>query len=233
MAIVRLSAIFGAVVLLGTAAINARTPTPAQDITDYRNFRVASASMLPTLAPKERLVAEMNADTPLQIGEIILVQVGDMVYVERVAALAGDRIAMRDGVPHRNGVAADQQPVGQRPIRFAGQQAEATILVERLPGESGTHCILDLGSHPQDNTAVTIVPPDSVYLLGDNRDVSVDSRFGGQDFGVGIVARERIIGRPLAVTITGRNERIGRSLRPDAGPVTAEDCLATIPDAID
>ena len=56
--------------------------------------------------------------------------------------------------------------------------------------------MLDLGDFPQDNFAPVIVPEDHVFMMGDNRDNSLDSRFPPEaDRGVGLVPVDNLAGR--------------------------------------
>lgn len=71
------------------------------------------------------------------------------------------------------------------------------ILSEQLPGEIRPHRITDLGVSPADDWQEAKLGPDEYFFLGDNRDKSADSRFTSEVMGLGIVSKERIIGRPL------------------------------------
>ena len=61
---------------------------------------------------------------------------------------------------------------------------------------SKSYDVLDLGATPQDDTPPVLVPEGTLFLMGDNRDNSMDSRFpatpGG---GVGLVPQENLVGR--------------------------------------
>jgi len=133
-------------------------------------------------------------------------------YVKRVIGLPGDTVQMVNGVLHLNGEPVKKERVGDavfpiapdghcREARFAERQADGGFACrypqfrETLP--SGvTYRVLDLGLEPQDTTEPVIVPEDHVFMMGDNRDNSLDSRFPaipGQ--GVGLVPVENLVGR--------------------------------------
>lgn len=163
---------------------------------NVRNFYIPSEAMMPTLAKDDRLVAAMHGSGNLRRGDIILFRMpGDHIYIKRVAALPGDRIAMTGGIVVLNG-----RPVLQR---FLGEDASGDLptsttvrrLAERFPGEPFDHQIYDSGPSDVDDMAEQAVPAGFVFVLGDHRDRSADSRVAREAMGVELLPIGDIEGR--------------------------------------
>lgn len=162
----------------------------------YKTYYIPAESMMPALRVNDRLLADMRPGA-LKRGDVVIVSAGRTDYVKRIAALPGDRIAMRGGVPFINGVAVPQTEVGRVAMREDGSVTEGKIFLERLPGEARNHLVTDLGYSDGDNVAEIRMGPNDYYLLGDNRDRSADSRYPPSEMGLGVVDRARIKGRVL------------------------------------
>ncbi len=119
---------------------------------------------------------------------------GSTDYIKRVIGLPGDRIQMRDGVLHINGqVVPHAQIADYMEQDAAGNAAQFRQYREMLPG-GVSHNVLDmLIGGPVDNTGVFTVPQGHVFMMGDNRDNSSDSRV--VNGGVGFVPMENLVGR--------------------------------------
>jgi signal peptidase I len=118
------------------------------------------------------------------------------VWVKRVIGLPGDRIALRNGQVWINGKAAALRPDGTGMVESDdGAQASARRFVETLPG-GREHMIFKLVPHqPLDTMAETTVPPGHLFVMGDNRDNSADSRVPVAAGGVGLLPVANLVGR--------------------------------------
>ena len=122
------------------------------------------------------------------------------IWVKRVIGLPGDHIALQEGRVIING-----EPVGLAPDGTGqaenedGTQAPAARYIETLPG-GVKHTIFKLTNiDPLDNVPDTVVPPDHVFVMGDNRDNSADSRVPLRAGGVGMLPVSDLVGRVDAI----------------------------------
>jgi len=179
----------------------------------YRNFYVPSASMEPTLVPGDRFLARMHSLGRPRRGQVVLVAAPrGGIYVERVAAIAGDRIAMVDGTVVLNGTPVPQRLLAVEESREPTLPGSVRRLAERFPGEEGEHQIYDLGRTATDSYPETVVPPGRVFLLGDNRDMSADSRVPAGQSGLELVPVGNIVGRPLFFSWWPGQRNSGRAI---------------------
>lgn len=119
---------------------------------------------------------------------------GHTDYIKRVIGLPGDRIQMRGGVLYINEQLVPQTPVADYLEKDAmGNAMQIRQFREVMPG-GVSHNVLDmLINGPVDDTGVFTVPQGHVFMMGDNRDNSSDSRV--PNGGVGFVPMENLVGR--------------------------------------
>lgn len=118
-------------------------------------------------------------------------------FVKRVVGLPGDRVAIRDGRLWLNG---EPVPLTQsdRWIYRApdGARVAVTAYREMLPGSARPHTIILRDGRPVDaDMPERVVPEGRLFMLGDNRDNSADSRFSS----MGFVPVENLVGRADAI----------------------------------
>ena len=142
-------------------------------------------------------------------------------YIKRVIGLPGDTVQMKDGALWLNGapvtrvrVADIEIPVTPNsdcvsPIDAQFRTVNAAgVAVCRLPTYRETmpggrsYLTLDLAYTPQDDTDPLIVPENHIFLMGDNRDNSEDSRFDPLIGGLGMLPIENLVGRAEFLTFS-------------------------------
>ncbi len=112
--------------------------------------------------------------------------------IKRVIGLPGDSIQMRAGQLYINGVEVPRTDAGNYTDDSSGGPVVARAYNETLPGGK-THLILKQTDEGfANNTPVYTVPAGDLFMMGDNRDDSEDSRF--MDGPVGYVPDENVIG---------------------------------------
>ncbi|QQQ18940.1 signal peptidase I [Brevundimonas vitis] len=115
-------------------------------------------------------------------------------YIKRVIGVPGDQIQMINNVLHINGTPVQDVVVGQAELADVFGPRNVTQLTETLPNGK-TFAIQDFGpGFPLDDTPVFEVPAGHYFMMGDNRDNSIDSREQSAS-GVGLVPAENLVGK--------------------------------------
>ncbi|WP_047308286.1 signal peptidase I [Rhodopseudomonas palustris] len=200
-----------AIVLVGKAAL-------------AEPFYVPSGSMEPTLLIGDALLASKypygysTASLPIHVsvpesgrvfgatphrGDVVVFRwAGDrsQVWVKRVVGLPGDRVQIDGGRVFINGEAAKVTPDGVgRAEDDNGSSETAARYIEKLPG-GVAHPIFKLYDNGRlDNMPEVTVPAGHLFVMGDNRDNSADSRVPVRDGGVGMVPIDDLVGRVDAI----------------------------------
>ena len=183
-------------------------------------YYVPSGSMEPTLLIGDELLAAKyaygysTASLPVSIvlpsserilgalperGDIVVFRApGDrsQIWVKRVVGLPGDRIAMRAGRLWLNGEEVALTPDGTGPMETDnGTELKTPRYIETLPGNR-QHAIFKITRDgPYDSMAEVTVPAGHVFVMGDNRDNSADSRVPVALGGVGMLPVDNLVGR--------------------------------------
>ena len=169
------------------------------------------------------LPSRILANQPAR-GDVVIFKAppgNDVDYIKRVIGLPGDTVQMIGGVLQINSKPVAKRKLDDFVIRVSANtncispEFEATeadgapschypMFRETLPDDKGTggksYNVLDLGIRPQDDTAPVIVPKGHMFLMGDNRDNSLDSRFPAiEGGGIGLVPQDNLVGKAMIV----------------------------------
>lgn len=132
---------------------------------------------------------------------------GHTDYVKRVVGVAGDRIKMTDGLLYVNGKPVQRETMS--PVRTEteyGGPVEVARFQERLDN-GRTYDTQDFGPDGSlDNTDTFVVPEGHYFMMGDNRDNSLDSRVSPLENGVGFVPAENLVGKAQIIMLSWKPE---------------------------
>jgi len=203
----------------------ALTTALALRIVLFQPFTIPSSSMEPGLVTGDYIVvsklaygwsrASLPLNPPLFEGRLLerKARRGDVVvfrlprdpsqtWIKRVIGLPGDRVQVRGGQVFVNGQALAQTAIG---LTWDHDAPDRRVLAaeERAP-DGRRYVTYDGGpGQPGDDTDVYVVPPGQYFVMGDNRDNSLDGRFP-RELGVGLLPAENLVGRAKVVLLSWR-----------------------------
>jgi len=165
-------------------------------------FRIPSTAMAPTILSGDYvLVSRFGVDRVPERNDLVVISVPaspGLLVLKRVVGLPGDTVSMSNGVLTRNGVVV-AEPFAQL-IDSSGAVSEP--LHQGRPWHL-SHLVATSRAtsrrtyEPNVRTwGPLVIPNDSLFVLGDNRDASYDSRFWGA------VSVHQVRGRPLVVYLS-------------------------------
>ncbi|MFA7439555.1 MAG: signal peptidase I [Sphingomonadaceae bacterium] len=158
-------------------------------------YAIPTRSMVPLLEAGDYLLVNKTGwDWPalsrksVAAGDVIVFRgpPSGQTYIKRVIARGGDRVALLDGRVHLNGLKIPCMVEGPGFCR------------ERLP-DGRSWLVAEDAAGPFANVREIIVPDGYIYVLGDNRGNSLDSRAHVADGGMGLVPVDHIIGRSARI----------------------------------
>ena len=160
-------------------------------------FKIPSGSMIPTLAIGDHiLVNKFIYGTKVPFTDTVFIplkapQRGDIIvfkypedekkdFIKRVVGLPGDTLEVRNKIVYINGV-----PLKESYASFSDP------------------AVIPPGAQPRDNVGPVIIPEESYFMMGDNRDHSLDSRYWG------FVKLNKIKGKAFMIYWSWNNENSG------------------------
>lgn len=173
-----------------------------------QNFEIPSGSMEDTLligdhvfvnkeqfAPPTHWMGPLMPYRDIRRGDIVVFlspEEPGLFVVKRVIGIPGDRIHLRDGIVYRNGEKL-VEPYAQHTLANYDPYRDnfPAVPPSEMYGVTSEDWLLTLPSHIQGEDVV--VPANSYFGMGDNRDNSKDSRYWG------FIPKDNVIGRPLFI----------------------------------
>lgn len=178
-------------------------------------FHIPSATMIPTLMPGDFVMVRMLHDDAekksLTAGVIVVFKnpVEGWEQVGRIIATSGQAVIMRSGMVYVDDTPIPQEVIGEYEIQLK-RTVTASLLEESLGAMSYEVLDVQPDSGPLDNVGPYRVPEGHYFVLGDNRDMSMDSRVLSK---VGYVPAENIIGAASYIYKSeSRLESVGKRL---------------------
>jgi len=157
-------------------------------------FKVPTATMFPSLWAGDHFLADTSSTrkSDLKRGDIVAFTVARdgerhvfpadarpdlprQSFVKRIIGLPGDSVEFRGGEVVLNDRPLPHEHIGE--IAEPSSANPVEVFRETLDGRSYTICLTP--DRPTGDFPRVVVPPDRIFLVGDNRDASFDSRFWG------------------------------------------------------
>ena len=159
--------------------------TPLFLLAGFRALKFSSSAMEPTLCRGDKFLTDRiyYRREPLRHDDLVVVQRSGISTVKRVVALAGDTIEVRN-----------------RDLLVNGSIVKEPFIQHTRP--PGTDAFMD-------TFGPITVPAGKIFVMGDNRDVSLDSRT--PEFG--LLSTDAIIGKPLYIYGSPLKGRTGKELQ--------------------
>jgi signal peptidase I len=154
----------------------------------YRAFSVPTRSMEDTVLLGDSLLVQVRGIGPVHIGEVVVFSYPPdpkQTLIKRVEGMPGDRLKIKNKQLYRNGV-----PVREPYIRFETNYVDSYR--DNFPSERDPMNF----AGGRDMLEHHVMNGGEYFVLGDNRDYSLDSRYWG------FVEGRRIFGKPLLVYLS-------------------------------
>ena len=164
------------------------SPVAVRAVAPIKAYKIPAGSMLPTLAVGDHIIVnklEYKSKSPERLDIVVFPYPVDPSkdFIKRIIGLPGDKIEIKKKAVYLNDVKIDE------PYAAKDDSIE--------PGEY---------LKPRDDLGPLVVPEGKLFVMGDNRDHSYDSRFWG------FVDVDKLKGKALFIYFSKDFSRIGRTL---------------------
>jgi signal peptidase I len=167
-------------------------------------FRVPAASMEPTIKVGDYLYVAKWAEARIALhrGTVVVfesIEEPGLKVIKRILGLPGDTLAMDAGMLYRNGHVLGEPYT----VRLEPGRSEDPIQRAKMQAWQ-SHYLVSASADPYrpdlEYWGPVVVPADSLFVLGDNRDASYDSRY------YGFIPRQNVLGQPWVVYFSYNGE---------------------------
>jgi signal peptidase I len=194
--------------LVALALIGIRVFLDAPTSTRIQTFKIPTPSMIPTLQPGDRVVAQLNAykETKIEYGDIVVFNSPKGgIWTFRVIGLPLDSIEIIDGNVSVNG----RQNEIKEGKEYLSDDQTVIEFEEELENKKKIKTLrFKNNSFPDARImARKLIPENEYFLMGDSRDNALDSRF------IGTIKKEDILGRVIYTYWGNSSDRINIDLR--------------------
>lgn len=173
-------------------------------IVGVKSFKISSTSSEPTMKIGDRVIADLNAFKNIKpdYGDIVIFQKKDSLnpWVYRIVGLPNDKFEIQNNFLIINGRKCKTTFIK----KTKSQEFDVNEYEEELPNRH-KHKIYTFVNPFEDNKNViqeTIIPKNCYFLIGDNRDNAMDSRY------IGVINGDEIIGKVVFGYWGKTNDRI-------------------------
>jgi len=176
-------------------------------------FSSPSGSMSPTLVEGDYYQTRTLAFVGRlpERGEIVVFRPTsdpDVDFVKRIIGLPGDRIQLREGRLYINDVMVERVELSHEEAASLPQPYPDDRVYREILPVGASHLISEVSDTAyNDNTLEFVVPAEHVFVLGDNRDRSNDSRAG-----LGFIPLAGLHDKPLFIYWSADKSRVGKVL---------------------
>lgn len=173
------------------------------------SFSIENESNFPTLHQHDRVIAYGIAPGDLARGDMVILRLPrdpKISTVKRIVGLPGERVRMRQGQ-----VLINDMPLHRTAIEpgAAPSSIQGRTFVEITPEGKGYLVLDQMPDSPFDTLQAQRVPVQHYWVLGDNRDDSLDSR---AMFQVGFVPAQNIYRKVAFIYWSRDRSRIGMAV---------------------
>jgi signal peptidase I len=172
-------------ILMLSFFLNTRLAPGISGSIGIKTYKIMGSSMQPTLFIGDHIFIDLDSYTnaePRREDLVVFKHPGDMSkdFIKRIVAIPGDTLEIKDKRLYINGL-----PASEPYVQYIG----------------------DTGGELPEKFGPSVVPKEKYFMLGDNRDQSIDSRH------LGYIDRKLILGKARFVYWSKSLDRIGSELK--------------------